>query len=259
VVQDSIMKIVRKLPEIIQKTKFATASVIDPNDFASYISGLVQTDLGFKKSSFLRSYGKRKERPETDYLRDKVFTSDDDQTYVGKGGIIDKVPARPDSDEEDKPKASSLKHMWWRGVELVGKVKGFMIGKIKEIQSGKTRLKTTRLEGQAKLLDTTLAIMRYLPTQMAQQLDLDSEDQTSGDDKIYAKLKSMIADPESDMDVADRGLMQPWAKEKGGNDHIHRQIIATALWIVSGMKPEMQPRKALDSAHWFYDYAKSVG
>jgi len=68
VVQNTLLNLVRKLPAIIKNTTFADAKSVDPDDFASYISGLFQKDLSFKGSSVRRDNSNRRVRPETDVM-----------------------------------------------------------------------------------------------------------------------------------------------------------------------------------------------
>ena len=279
IVQKSVMAFIAAMPRMLAAGSYAKAdehTPIDVNDFGSYISANFQNRVGWALQDHWRQQSRR--------MPTMTDISGGDDKNIPEPSTED----RPES--AVKPERISLgRKAWDRATNLVIGVENMLRTEIEEIRSTQgTRIKTAQREGRADNLKTTIAMMQNLPRQMAQQMSRpeededdgydftssyegmpqdapvqtpteDEEDRVVGDDKIYHRLRLMVRDPESRLDAADRELIAPWAgkpgSKSGGNDHAHRKIIATALWVANGGKGEDKPAKALDANDWFYDYA----
>ena len=247
VVQNAIFTFIRRMPDMVAKTHFAADEEIDPDDLGSYFAANFHTALDWSKQTFFRKQGSL-HKTVTDIAGD-----DEGQRPEA---------SYEDDDEPTKAGMGVNRSGWNKAIQVVMSAEENLRKKIHTIQNTpKTRLSTTQLEGRAAMLQTTLAIMRNLPAQMSDQLgggggeDM-TKDRIVGDNQIYDRLKRMVTDPDSELSRHDRQLLGSWASTRGGSDHDHREIIATALWIADGAVDDMKPKKAVDDKHWFYDFAR---
>lgn len=251
IVQDTIFTYISNLHNMMADHPLMRAKEVDADDLGSYLSGTLQRQATWQKQTFFRKAGRRP------------------PTVTDVAGDDGQAPEASYEDGTDEPVKSGVglsRGTWNKAIELVMNVEQSIRHRIETIQAGKTRQKTGQLEGRADMLVVTAAIMRNLPHQMAAQLggteedDSDEQptlpqDRQTGDNFVYDRLKSMVSDETSDMHPGDRSLLKKWAGQKGGYDHDQRKLIATAIWMASGMKPDEKPKKSVDDEHWFIDYA----
>jgi len=236
------------LPKVLGDWNKLNDDVITPEDLAGRISGSIQDYVGYAVKDHFRRFSRKSYKHHGTPLSD---VGDDDGRRP--------EASYEDGEEASRPALGMTRGIWNNAIHIVMTAQENLTSQIKEIQKARaekrSRQETTQLESRVEHLATALAIMRNMPSQMGKQLGMQGEE---GDNLIYDRLASMVKDAESDMHPSDRALLGHWANQKGDANHKFRNLIATAIWIAAGMKPDLKPKKALKDDHWFYELALDI-
>jgi hypothetical protein len=243
------------LPKVLGDWDKLNDDMISPDDLAGRISGSIQRYVKFAAQDHFRSMsrasykhhgtplsdiGDEDERPEASY--------DPSRSMVKKG--LEITP-----------------RLWNDAIQVSTKVREKLVAYMKEAEKPKAMRsltpginpnKMTKLADKVQLMDTAISLMRQMPHQMSQQLDLKGG--TSGDERIYQRLKSMILDDESDLDQEERGRMMGWAtSDTEYGIRQPKQVVAASLWIAGGMIASQKPgilkggnAKTFEEDNWFF-------
>lgn len=238
-VSNTFLRLVQNMPRILSKEyegKSPTAQ-----ELGNRLSALVLYDIAqFSMKQMWRDASKAP--------KNLTDVQDDDEERI-EPSYEPKDPYASST----RPKLSRQK--WNEAIKTVMTVQHNMQDEIERIEREKTGQRTQALKNTIEKLNTTLALMRNMPMEMARGVGAEGDGMTQDDNKIYHRFAKMVLDKESDLDAGDRELLSNWASQDGKVNQEHRNLIATAIWVANGMNPSNKPKKAMPDDHWFYQFA----
>ncbi len=243
IIGNSFVTMVEKLPQYLH-AKLGDRQDLDSDELASYLSGFFQRDaIQYKSKDFYRK-STRGPKSMSDVEGDS-------------GNRLD--PAYGDDKDQDtghKIAPSLTPRSWNSAIRVLNKVREVCqkegqrkAHEMKDLPRGKRMAMQTSAEkdtGRVYLIDTALALMNVMPTQMAElgiRTITGTQEANSGDEKVYKRVVSMAHDESSEINPEDRHLIQQWASAKSEYGRRQpKQAIAAALWVANGMVKSERPQ-----------------
>lgn len=251
VIMNAAHRYLKVLHKILNNWDHIGDESISPDQLSRRLTGTLQDYVTHAKGDYFKRFRTKKYNKFGKQISN-ISGEDDSPTensYEDQG------------DSDDKLKINQK--VWNNAIGILMKVKEKVNEDIVARHQAEPKKTTVSQEKRIKLLNTSIAMMRTLPSQMAAQLKMDDGGKkASGDGLIYMRLKSMISDPQSEIDPEDRPHLAGWAADDNSEYVVRlpKQIVASALWVSSGMEPAAKPKiisgsleKEFPESNWFFN------
>lgn len=237
---DTFLRLVQNMPGILAK-KYADKTPT-AQELGNQLGALLQYDLAqYSVPQMWRNKGRMPAN-----LSDVQADNDEERIE----------PSYEPKDPYATPSRPKLSRQRWNdAIKVVMSAQKNIADDIERINQEKTGERTTGRSNNIEKLNVTLALMRNMPMELARQIGSEGDGMTHDDNRVYARLAKMVRDPDSEMDAGDRALLSNWASQTGKVNSEQRDLIASAIWVASGMRSATKPDKALADDHWFFKYA----